>query len=38
MKQSGGKDSTNYQAQVINVGVTADEARNIALDLFKANF
>lgn len=22
MKQSGGKDSTNYQAQVINVGVT----------------
>ncbi|ARW05757.1 LPO_1073/Vpar_1526 family protein [Bacillus atrophaeus] len=38
MKQNGGKDSTNYQANVINVGVTAEEVRNIALDLFKANF
>lgn len=39
-KQSGGNDSTNIQAgNDINLyGVSADEARAIALDVFRANF
>jgi hypothetical protein len=39
--QSGGPGSTNVQAGkdvVINVGITATEARDIALDVFKSNF
>jgi hypothetical protein len=39
-RQSGGADSTNVQAGqdvVIHVGVTAAEARTIALDVFEAN-
>jgi hypothetical protein len=39
--QSGGVGSTNIQAgqnAVIHVGITATEARAIALDVFKANF
>lgn len=39
MKQKGGKDSTNYQAETITFeGVSASEVRDIALDIFKANF
>ena len=39
--QSGGTGSNNFQAGrdiVLNVGVTATEAREIALDVFRANF
>lgn len=37
MKQQSGDASTNIQAQVVNVGVTPEEARNIAFDLYRAN-
>lgn len=39
-EQSGGPDSTNLQAgrDIVHHGVTATEARNIALDVFDANF
>lgn len=39
--QTGGSGSTNVQAGqdvVIHVGVTATEARAIALDVFRSNF
>ena len=38
--QSGGADSTNYQAgrDVVQVGVSAAEAREIALDVYRSNF
>ncbi|MBF0707713.1 hypothetical protein IQ283_14040 [Alkalihalobacillus hwajinpoensis] len=38
MKQKSGDNSTNYQAETMNIGVSADEARNIAIDVFKSNF
>jgi hypothetical protein len=39
-EQTGGPDSTNFQAgrDIVHNGVTATEARNIALDVFNANF
>lgn len=40
-EQSGGDDSLNIQAgqdATVYVGVTASEVRNIALDVFRANF
>lgn len=36
--QTGGNGSTNIQAANIYVGVSATEARQIALDVYKANF
>jgi hypothetical protein len=39
-EQSGGPDSNNFQAgrDIVHHGVTATEARTIALDVFEANF
>jgi hypothetical protein len=40
-EQSGGDDSVNIQAgqnATVHIGVTASEARDIALDVFRANF
>lgn len=40
LKQEGGADSTNLQGQnvVINNGINYNDAKEIALDVFKANF
>ncbi len=40
LKQEGGKQSTNFQGQNVNVyhGITYADAKEIALDVFKANF
>ena len=39
MQQEAGNDSTNIQiAGNVNVGISVDQARQIALDVFKANF
>lgn len=39
-KQEGGENSTNLQGQniVINQGITYQDAKNIALDVFKSNY
>jgi len=39
-QQSGGDDSNNYQAgrDIVQCGVSASEARTIALDVYNANF
>ena len=36
--QKGGPDSTNIQAENINIGITYGDAKKIAEDVFKANF
>jgi hypothetical protein len=40
LKQEGGEQSTNFQGQIINVhnGITYSDAKEIALDVFNANF
>jgi hypothetical protein len=38
MRQESGNDSTNIQAGSITIGVTFTEAKEIALEVFKANF
>lgn len=39
MKQEGGNESTNFQiGGNVTIGVTYNEARQIALDIFKSNF
>jgi hypothetical protein len=35
--QNAGHHSTNIQGQTVNMGITVSEARQIALDVFKAN-
>lgn len=39
-KQEGGDSSTNFQGQsiIVNQGITYEDAKNIAIDVFKANF
>lgn len=37
-KQSGGDQSVNLQAQQITVGLSYSEARQVAMDVFEANF
>ncbi len=37
-KQKSGNDSINIQAKEINVGLTYDDVKSIALDIFNANF
>lgn len=39
-QQEGGENSSNFQGQVVNVynGITYKDAREIAIDIFKANF
>ena len=36
--QKGGRNSTNIQADNINIGITYIDAKKIAEDVFKANF
>lgn len=36
--QKGGRDSTNIQAENINIGIAYGDAKKIAEDVFKANF